>query len=280
MRVFFLFATILSLATVGQALSIAEWFSGSDNFWERMVKIQRNVEGYVDGQIKNISTITGAKHLGMIKDGMSEVVSRASNLRDILESHGASTDDISDHFTEALGSLFADMEVEAEVDFTRETETTEEMRHARVEHALDRIGEVIVRSCVQMNVPETEGRAHWEALRVKLQHVLLVTLKFTEEHPTFIANVCFVIAGLLLSEVLILRPILALFGFGPYGPIKGTAAAWAQRYFWGAAVEAGSWFARLQAAGMATPRVIAPIVGGVIGGIGAGFALCGRNSRG
>ena len=53
----------------------------------------------------------------------------------------------------------------------------------------------------------------------------------------------------------------------------GSAAAWVQRRFWGAAVKQGSWFSILQAAGMRTPG-ICRIFGSSIGlgvGISAGL---------
>ncbi|KAJ6538449.1 hypothetical protein DFH09DRAFT_1176912 [Mycena vulgaris] len=55
---------------------------------------------------------------------------------------------------------------------------------------------------------------------------------------------------LLIPNYWFLRPILSAFGFGPIGPIKGTAAAWAQRFFYGAAVGKGTWFAFLTSVGM------------------------------
>ncbi|KIP05248.1 hypothetical protein PHLGIDRAFT_19771 [Phlebiopsis gigantea 11061_1 CR5-6] len=55
---------------------------------------------------------------------------------------------------------------------------------------------------------------------------------------------------MLIPQGFILRPLLSLIGFGPFGPIKGSTAAWAQRRFWGAAVAKGSWFSVLQRAGM------------------------------
>jgi hypothetical protein len=89
-----------------------------------------------------------------------------------------------------------------------------------------------------------------------------------EQHPTLLWLIFTYIAASLIPESWFLRPLLLLFGFGPLGPIKGarnmsqgcsaavdcfqsgSAAAWAQRFFWGAAVEKGSWFAYLQQAGM------------------------------
>jgi hypothetical protein len=88
-----------------------------------------------------------------------------------------------------------------------------------------------------------------------------------EQHPQLLPALAFSVTALLIPESWILRPFLSLFGFGPAGPVKGalksqnctfeaqlytvgSAAAWLQRRLWGAAVESGSWFSWLQAAGM------------------------------
>ncbi|KAI9568334.1 hypothetical protein HD554DRAFT_2099564 [Boletus coccyginus] len=86
-------------------------------------------------------------------------------------------------------------------------------------------------------------------------------------YPQLLRAVMFEVMVLLIPQSWILRPLLSLFGFGLRGPVRGavkprnctfrvqfdiagSAAAWLQRYFFGAAVGAGSWFSSLQAAGM------------------------------
>ena len=97
---------------------------------------------------------------------------------------------------------------------------------------------------------------------------------------------------MLIPESWILRPLLSMMGYGPYGPIKGrqsiddyhrqmdlsyyeplgSPAAWAQRRLWGAAVSKGSWFAFLQRAGMKGISV-RPVMGAIGGAIGAMIGL-------
>ncbi|KAK7681796.1 hypothetical protein QCA50_015143 [Cerrena zonata] len=48
--------------------------------------------------------------------------------------------------------------------------------------------------------------------------------------------------------------VLRGLGFGSAGPVKGSIAAWAQNFFFGAAVPEGSWFSLLQRAGMSLLR--------------------------
>jgi hypothetical protein len=43
-----------------------------------------------------------------------------------------------------------------------------------------------------------------------------------EQHPDLILTITFGIVGMVFSEILLLRPLLGLFGWGPYGPVKGA----------------------------------------------------------
>ncbi|EKM51195.1 uncharacterized protein PHACADRAFT_263206 [Phanerochaete carnosa HHB-10118-sp] len=114
-----------------------------------------------------------------------------------------------------------------------------------------------------------------EALRVSfdklvpcIEKLVVVTGDLAEQHPILLDTLLFSATAMLIPESWILRPLLSLFGFGPFGPVKGSSAAWAQRTFWGAAVKKNSWFSALQRAGMkgTVPRKI-------IGGIGAGLGF-------
>lgn len=42
-----------------------------------------------------------------------------------------------------------------------------------------------------------------------------------EQHPQLISALLFIAAVAMVPEILILRPLLGLVGFGPYGPVKG-----------------------------------------------------------
>ena len=120
-----------------------------------------------------------------------------------------------------------------------------------------------------------------------------------EQHPVLLETLLFSASIMLIPEAWLLRPLLSLFGFGPYGPVKGenvpvspgcansisdhccltgSLASWSQRRFWGAAVAKGSWFAHLQSAGMklGSPwKKIAIGIGAGLGMIGS-FSGCGR----
>jgi hypothetical protein len=100
---------------------------------------------------------------------------------------------------------------------------------------------------------------------------------------------------MIIPEGFILRPLLRVFGFGPGGVTKGnfllfrvhvhvydllagSGAARVQRFFFREAIAEGSWFARLQSAGMKWvppglgKKIGIPIAigGGILGSIGVG----------
>ncbi|KAJ6539732.1 hypothetical protein B0H19DRAFT_960152 [Mycena capillaripes] len=115
------------------------------------------------------------------------------------------------------------------------------------------------------------------------QRVVAITLEkagdLVEQHPDLLSALLITGAVMLIPEYLVLRPLLSLFGFGPLGPVKGTTASWAQRVFYGAAVNKGSWFAYLDRAAMTLKAPGAwGWLGGLLGAIGLGgglFASCG-----
>lgn len=109
---------------------------------------------------------------------------------------------------------------------------------------------------------------------------MVLTGDLAEQHPEMLVTVLISGVLLVLPEGFILRPILGLFGFGPYSPVKGSSAAWAQKRFFGAVVPARSWFAALQSLGMKVPMVGAPIgsavgwMGATAGGVGLAMRSC------
>jgi len=74
---------------------------------------------------------------------------------------------------------------------------------------------------------------------------MLIVANLINNHPKAFSLFSSAIISM-IPESFILRPILKFFGFGIRGPAKGSIAAAAQRFFFGANVPKGSWFAWLQ----------------------------------
>ncbi|KAF9793453.1 hypothetical protein BJ322DRAFT_1034738 [Thelephora terrestris] len=113
-------------------------------------------------------------------------------------------------------------------------------------------------------------RESFSLLMPHIEHLVVITGDLIEENPVLFSTLICSVTGILVPEAWILRPLLSVMGYGLYGPVKGTPAAWAQFQFWGAAVKKGSWFAILQKAGMkGVSSSIRPVMGAIGGTIGA-----------
>jgi len=112
-------------------------------------------------------------------------------------------------------------------------------------------------------------RESFGLLKPRIEKLVVITGDLVEQHPVIFSALISSAVAMLIPESWILRPLLSVMGYGPYGPIKGSPAAWAQRRFWGATVKKGSWFAILQKAGMkgTSIRSIIGAIGGAIGGL-------------
>ncbi|KAF8128199.1 hypothetical protein EV363DRAFT_1433238 [Boletus edulis] len=142
-----------------------------------------------------------------------------------------------------------------------------------VDKVLDDTEQALIKLATRFGIQEEIVTTYLDALKPHV-HALIVTIgDINEQHPKLFPALAFSVVVLLIPESWILRPFLRMFGFGPYGPVKGSFAAWLQSRFWGAAVAPGSWFSWLQAAGMgvlpASAGVVAkiPIIGGILGSL-------------
>jgi len=257
-----------------------ETYNTLPDFWKRAVKLGSSVQKYTDNILADATTSYSAAAEKIIdfKQSMVKVVSGAGELRHEFESkiwaHGMTLSEISDMLSKELAVVVDELKTEFPPPDHAEHH---EERSVMISRALEKVEDVVVRISVRAGVDEANARAHLRNIEPHLNHVLTVTGDLAEQHPVLLETLLFSGAILLIPEISILRPILNVFGFGPSGPIKGSPAAWAQRRFWGAAVAEGSWFARLQAAGIKTPSWKA--IWGSIGvglGIGGGILGCGR----
>ncbi|KAK7062108.1 hypothetical protein R3P38DRAFT_3340863 [Favolaschia claudopus] len=114
------------------------------------------------------------------------------------------------------------------------------------EVALGKVGTEVKKVCMEHELERVA--IYWESTR-----------DLVEQHPDLLIALLITITLMLIPDSWLLRPVLSLFGFGPLGPGKGTAASWAQRVFYGAAVSKGSWFAYLDSVGMARGGILRPI---------------------
>ncbi|KAF7290892.1 hypothetical protein HMN09_01267600 [Mycena chlorophos] len=194
------------------------------------------------------------------KKNADEVVNSVAGLRDLIgaenQEHAAGA-----KFKRAtidLDAVAADLEVafgavinELQEMFPEPKDAAgHENRSKAVEVALEKAGVVLIKVCGDHGLDEERVAAHWEPIRAYLLTAIVFLGDIVEQHPVLFESLFFVLVIAILPEVWLSRPLFRIFGFGPQGPIKGSAAAWAQRVFFGARVQENSWFAILQRAGM------------------------------
>lgn len=250
----------------------------SSDFWELAHRLGDSVQQYTDDLLHNasISNTAAAGGLHDFKDTMTQMVINMNGLKaavqEAAKSHGLNLENVSEMLSSEMAAVLEELKAEfpppEEADHHRQ-------RVEMVSRALMKIERCVVRVSMQCGMSEADASAHFRNIEPHIQHVIVVTGDLTEQHPILLETLLFSGAILLIPEVWILRPVLSIFGFGPSGPVKGTSAAWAQRRFWGASVAQGSWFARLQSAGMKFP-IIPPGTGRkIIGSIGVGVGIVG-----
>jgi len=255
----------------------------SHDFWDLTRKLGGSVQQYTDTLLHDaaIANAAAAGKLYDFKVTMAQVVSSTMELRAEVqaaaEARGLTLENVSEGLSTELAAVLE--ELKAEFPAPNDAENHEQ-RVEIVSRALEKVERSVVSVSVQSGVSEADARAHFKVIQPHVQHVLVITGDLAEQHPILLETILFSGAILLVPEIWFLRPILSIFGFGPYGPVKRSSAAWAQRRFWGAAVARRSWFARLQSAGMKYPKLPPGTGRKVVGSIGVGLGIVGSLFKG
>jgi len=209
------------------------------------------IKEYTERALAKISegSAEAAKRVQDLVDGLSNVVSVAGELTAKIQDQGLDQKRVSELFANELANLRETLEAE----FPNPTEAPQhDERKELIGRVLEWAEDAMVRVCESLGMPGEDIRPTFHKLLPPIQNVLTTTGDLVEQHPQFLEIVLWTGVIMIIPEGFILRPILSMFGFGPDGPAKRSAASWAQRRFWGAAVARGSWFARLQSAGMSS----------------------------
>ncbi|KAF8893972.1 hypothetical protein BD779DRAFT_1797918, partial [Infundibulicybe gibba] len=257
------------------------------DFWDEAQNLGQRAGNYVESELEKQSERSKeiAQKVSEFKEAMRSLVNSTEHLRhtaleSIAREHGVSLRQISEKMSIELNATLTQLQLE----FSEgEGSPGYDRRVLMVDRALELSDDALIKTFDYFNIPADKTQQHLDVIKPHVRHLVLATGNFVDAHPQALELVLFSAAIMLIPESLILRPILGLFGFGPSGPLKrlnsrlnspwmlltllrptDSAASWAQRRFFGAFVEKGSWFARLQAAGMtAKLPAIRPILGGV-----------------
>ncbi|KDR75786.1 hypothetical protein GALMADRAFT_502065 [Galerina marginata CBS 339.88] len=247
------------------------------NFWDEAQKLGNKAVQYADKQLQEKSreySVAWDK-IEEFKQSMKDLINSTEALQ--LHSPGALVERDFNYtlFSEKLSTeidvVIADLMLEFKEPPPENQTERYQRREAAVIKALEKMEDALVKVYSFWSVPELEARLKFAHVKPQIKHVVLVTGNLCDNHPVLVDIVLFSAALMIIPESIFLRPLLRVFGFGSLGPVKGSPAAWAQRSFFNAAVKEGSWFARLQSAGM---KWVPPGLGKKIGipaVIGAGI---------
>ncbi|TFK44810.1 hypothetical protein BDQ12DRAFT_36758 [Crucibulum laeve] len=230
------------------------------DFWRAAKELGDTLTAYTDKELHdaanryNVAAEKITEFKGEILQVVSNTQSLAKGLSAALEEHGFTLDDISEKLSLEFALVMEEMKTELSEPLPEDQTDRYRVRATMISISLQKVENAFVKVMAMCAISESDARSRFQELRPGIEHVLLITGNFIDNHPQLVEIILFSGAALIIPESWFLRPLLSLFGFGPYGPVKGSTAAWAQRTFWGGAVKEGSWFARMQSAGMKLPK--------------------------
>jgi hypothetical protein len=202
------------------------------------------VQQYTDTLLHDtaIANAAAAGKLYDFKDTMTQVVSSTMALRAEVQAAAEARGLTLENVSVGLATELADVLEELKAEFPAPNDAeNHEQRVVVVSRALEKVERSVVSVSVRCGISEADARAHFKVIQPHVQHVLVITGKcilyderqthkffpppsllgdLAEQHPMLLETILFSGAILLVPEIWFLRPILSIFGFGPYGPVK------------------------------------------------------------
>jgi len=250
-----------------------------NNAWEWMGALGGQVQTYAEEQVNKFATqFNISSEVDHYRALVQDVVSGVEQPQAVQQLNAGLT-------AAGLGNIYEDVERELMELFSElqaafpapDTALGHDGRKAKMSEIMTQARSTITRVGVEHGISEESLNQHLDGLCSRIESLIVYTGDLAEQHPELLEGLLLLGSLALMPEVLLLRPFLGLFGFGPYGPVKGSIAAWAQRIFFGAAVPKGSWFAHMQHAAMKFGpwwKWIIERVRGFLGIAGSLFAVC------
>ncbi|KAH0828908.1 hypothetical protein J3R83DRAFT_2327 [Lanmaoa asiatica] len=248
---------LMADAYLPSALRLTGVFQGSvaskrspADFWEMAKEYEKTLQDYVPRLLSDAASYFKSTKFTDITFAMHHIVDTTATFRDnikgALDAHHITFDAL----TEELEGIFMVIVKDLEKIPPPDKAPGHAERAEMVDNILDDTSVALVKVATRYGIEEEVVTTYLVTLRPHLHALTVAVGDINEQHPQLLPAIAFSVVALLIPESWILRPFLSLLGFGPAGPVKGSAAAWLQRRFWGVAVDAGSWFSWLQKAGM------------------------------
>ncbi|EED85598.1 predicted protein [Postia placenta Mad-698-R] len=190
------------------------------DFWERAAQLGNLARKYAESRISEVQSTYPhyIEEVGTIKDGISQMVSCATGFKALIKQTSLHT---------------------ARDTSNSETVSDDISSEALVDDIVDKVDKILAELLEELSAafPPPDHATHHAEREIQVSKILG---DITEQHPDLVEILLITAVFMIIPEGWILRPVARLFGIGPYGPVKGSTAAWAQRTFYGAEVKAGS----------------------------------------
>ncbi|KAG0698009.1 hypothetical protein DFH29DRAFT_943524 [Suillus ampliporus] len=245
---------------------------GESDFWDEVIELGPNIQRYTDELFHHATELYPSEKIAEFRQSVDNVTITATALHQVVfaaaEQSGWPLDvSILEELGDIFGVLFGDL---TEMFPPPEEAPGHENRTLMVNAVLSRVEESFLQLAIKYGGNEELLTSYTSPLKFDVQYIVVIIGDLAEQHPD-LANVLLFTAiapllpgiaaalspeiGLLLEETWLLRQVLRMVGFGPLGPMKGTAAAWLQRWLFGPIIPKGSWFAALQRLAMMGAKV-------------------------
>ncbi|KAH9946489.1 hypothetical protein B0H21DRAFT_743029 [Amylocystis lapponica] len=236
--------TDCSMQRATYATSIpAKAMSLPSNLHTHAERLKLAVNAELEGRLENLATsLNIPNEIQHLKALIEDVISSAKQQLDAVDLQVVTKD-----VEAALMVLFAKLAAEFPAP---ESALRHDERVAMMSDVMTRVRGTILRVGVEHGIAEERLARHLDIMCPKIVVLIVLAGDLAEQHPVLLEGLLLAGTVLIIPEGALLRPLLAVFGFGPLGPVKGSVAAWVQRTFYGAAVPKGSWFSQFQRVAM------------------------------
>ncbi|KAF8421547.1 hypothetical protein L210DRAFT_3459599 [Boletus edulis BED1] len=220
------------------------------DFREMVNKTEKKLQDHVRRLLEAASSYFKTAKFTDVTSAMNHIVSATAifrnNIKGPLEAHHITFDTL----TKQLEGVFTAIAKDLEKIPPPDKAPGHAERGKMVDKILDDTEQALIKLASSYGIDEMAITTFLSALTPHVLTLMVTIGDINEQYPQLRSTLIFSVVVLLFPESWFLRPFLSVLGFGPIGPVRGSAAAWLQKRFWGAAVEPGSWSSFLQAAGM------------------------------
>lgn len=218
------------------------------DFWRSAKDLGDNATTFAEKILNDASAqyASASDKIEEFKESMSRLVTSAEGMGKVLMD--VDVEEFQSRFADELSRTFEELKEEFSEPLPEDQSERYRQQAAMVSQALNKTEDALVTVCGFLNIPEAAVRMTFDDVKPHMNHSLLIVANLVNNHPVLCEKLLFSVVLMIIPESFILKPIL--FGFGSLGPVKGSLAAAAQRFFFRAAVKEGSWFSMLQRAAM------------------------------